>query len=217
MLQKLLRAVVYCHAVRWILRIVEWCSEVFDHSVRMLSIMAGLGCHEFGLRIWLGAQGGSQISAGREDFAGGSAVLSTLSEGLEIELSDLDAENATLKGDYLRQVLWDCDWRRSNRPWDLFHVRIHVSRQNTVARHHIDESVPHIETSSGSSESSSRHLTPWKHLSLGWYDPARPSFRTASWTVSIFQHLFPHVPFASHELRSQGVGFGHCLFAGSTE
>jgi len=50
-------------------------------------------------------EGGSQISAGREDFAGGSAILSTLSEGLEIELSDFEAENATLKSDYLRQVV----------------------------------------------------------------------------------------------------------------
>jgi len=71
----------------------------------MLSIMAVLRSHEFGLRTGLGAQGGSQISAGREDFAGGSAVLSTLSEGLQIELSDFEAENATLKGDYLQQVV----------------------------------------------------------------------------------------------------------------
>jgi hypothetical protein len=62
----------------------------------MLSIMAVLGSHEFRLRIWLGTQGGSQISAGREDFAGGSAVLSTLSKGLDIELSDFEADNATL-------------------------------------------------------------------------------------------------------------------------
>jgi hypothetical protein len=40
-----------------------------------------------------------------EDFAGGSTVLPTLSEGLEIELSDLQAENATLKVDYLWQVV----------------------------------------------------------------------------------------------------------------
>jgi len=53
----------------------------------------------------MGAQGGSQISSGREDWTGGSAVLPTLSEGLEIELSDYDAENATLKGDYLQQVV----------------------------------------------------------------------------------------------------------------
>jgi len=42
------------------------------------------------------------ISTGREDFTGGSAVLPTLSESWEIELSDFEAENATLKGDYLR-------------------------------------------------------------------------------------------------------------------
>jgi len=71
----------------------------------MLSIMAVLGPHEFGLRIWLGAQGGSQLSTRREDVAGGSAVLPTLSEGLEIDLSDFEAENATLKGDYLLQVV----------------------------------------------------------------------------------------------------------------
>jgi hypothetical protein len=71
----------------------------------MLSITAFLGPHEFGLRISLGAQGGSQISTGREDFAGGNAVLPTLSEGLEIELSDFEAEKATLKGYYLRQVV----------------------------------------------------------------------------------------------------------------
>jgi hypothetical protein len=35
---------------------------------------------------------------------GGSAILSTLSNSLEIELSDFEAENAKLKGDNLRQV-----------------------------------------------------------------------------------------------------------------
>jgi len=71
----------------------------------MLSITVTLGSYEFGLRIWLGAQGGSRISTGREDFAGPRAVLSTLSDGLVIELSDFEAENAMLKGDYLRQVV----------------------------------------------------------------------------------------------------------------
>ena len=41
----------------------------------------------------------------REDFAGGSPVLLMLSEGLEIEFSHFEAENATLKGDYLLQVV----------------------------------------------------------------------------------------------------------------
>jgi hypothetical protein len=48
---------------------------------------------------------GSQISTGREDFAGGSTVLPALNEGLEIELSDFEAENATLKGDSLWKVV----------------------------------------------------------------------------------------------------------------
>jgi len=67
--------------------------------------MAVLGPHEFGLRIGWGAQGGSQISTGREVIPGGSAVLLTPSEGLEIEHSDFDAENIMLKGDDLRQVV----------------------------------------------------------------------------------------------------------------
>jgi hypothetical protein len=53
----------------------------------------------------LGAQWGSQISTRREDMAGSSAVPPTLSEGLEIELSVFESENATLKGDFMRQVV----------------------------------------------------------------------------------------------------------------
>ena len=45
------------------------------------------------------------MSTGKEDFAGGIPVLPLLSEGLEIELSDFEAEDATLKGDYLWQVI----------------------------------------------------------------------------------------------------------------
>jgi hypothetical protein len=71
----------------------------------MLSITAVLGPHAFGLRTCLGAQCGSQNSTGREVVAGGSAVLPTVSEGLENELSDFEAENATMKGDYLQQVV----------------------------------------------------------------------------------------------------------------
>ena len=52
-----------------------------------------------------GAQRGSQISTGRGDIAGGSAVLSTLSDGLEIELPHFEAENVMVKGDYLWQVV----------------------------------------------------------------------------------------------------------------
>jgi hypothetical protein len=51
MLDQLLCAAGYCHAVHCLLRIVEKCSEVFDHSVRMLSITVVFGSHEFGLGI----------------------------------------------------------------------------------------------------------------------------------------------------------------------
>jgi len=51
------------------------------------------------------SSGGSQISTGREDFAGSSAVFPMLSEGLEIELSHFEAENTMLQGDYLWQVV----------------------------------------------------------------------------------------------------------------
>jgi len=105
MLDNLLSASVYCHMERCVLPIVESCSEVFDHSIRMLSITAVVGSHEFGLRIGRGAEGGSQISTGSEDFAGGSAALPTLSESLGNELSVFEAENLTLKGNYLRQVV----------------------------------------------------------------------------------------------------------------
>jgi len=40
-----------------------------------------------------------------DDFSCGSAVLSTLSKGLEIELSDHEVENTMLHGDHLRQEL----------------------------------------------------------------------------------------------------------------
>jgi hypothetical protein len=48
---------------------------------------------------------GSQISTGREDFAGGSSVLTMLSERLEIEFSDFETENAMLGRDYLWLVV----------------------------------------------------------------------------------------------------------------
>jgi len=105
MLDTLPCAIVYCHAVHCVLGIVKWCSEAFDHSVRMLPITAVLGSHQSRLRIWLGAQGGSLIRSRREDFAGGSAVLPTLREGMEIELPGFEAQNATLKGDSLRQLV----------------------------------------------------------------------------------------------------------------
>jgi len=47
----------------------------------------------------------NQITTGREVIAGGSAVLPSLSEGFNIELSHLEPENVTLMGDYCWQVV----------------------------------------------------------------------------------------------------------------
>jgi hypothetical protein len=80
-LDKLPRATVYCYVVWCVLHIVEKCSGVSDHSVRILSITAVWGSHEFRLHIRLEAQGGCQITTQREDIAGGSAVLPTLIKG----------------------------------------------------------------------------------------------------------------------------------------
>jgi hypothetical protein len=93
------------HAVHCVLRIVKYCSDIFDHSVRILSITAVLGSHDIVLRIWLGLQGGCRISTGREDFAGGSGALPTLRKGLEIKLSYSKAESAMLRGDYMAPVV----------------------------------------------------------------------------------------------------------------
>jgi hypothetical protein len=71
----------------------------------MLLITTVLGSYEFRLCLCLGAQGGSQISGRREDSAGGSAVLSMLSEDFENELSNSEAENMMMKGDYVRHVI----------------------------------------------------------------------------------------------------------------
>jgi hypothetical protein len=51
-----------------------------------------------------GLRGATQSSPGREYSAGGSAVVPTMIEGLEIELSDFKVEDSTVKGDYLLQV-----------------------------------------------------------------------------------------------------------------
>jgi len=71
----------------------------------MLSITYVVGSHEFGLRIWLRALVGTQTHTGREDFEGSRAGLPMLSEGLEVEICYFEADNVTLKGDYLWQVV----------------------------------------------------------------------------------------------------------------
>jgi len=71
----------------------------------MLSIIAVVGSHEFGLHIRGGSQRGSLISTGREDLASGCDDLPTLSQGLEIEHCDFEAEDAMLNGHHPSQVV----------------------------------------------------------------------------------------------------------------
>jgi len=85
----------YCRVVLWSL----W-------SLRQVAF------HHGGFEDWwnwgsdmTGSSGGSQISTGREDIAGGSAVLLTLSVCWEIKLSDFELENMTRNGDYLQLVV----------------------------------------------------------------------------------------------------------------
>jgi len=87
-------------------------------------------------------------------------------------------------------------------------VIVHVSRQNTVARLRIHESVWSNTTSSRSSQSWSRHLTTWNYLSHGWYTPTGHSFPATSWTAYKFPHWFAGLPFASSRVPFSG----HCLW-----
>jgi len=197
MLDKLLRAAVYCHAVHCVLRIVELCSEVFDYGVRMLPITAVMGSQDFGLCIRREAQWGIPDKHRK----GGLCRWQQCSPNAERGLGHWDLWFVSRECDAEMWLLvaggWHCDWRRSNRPWCLCHVLFHVSQQITVARLHIDESVRPNETSNGSLECWSRHPTPWKHQSRSWYNPARCSVHATSWTASKFQHLFRRLPFAS--------------------
>jgi len=51
------------------------------------------------------AQGRGEISTSMEDFTGGSTVIRTVSEDLQIQLFHFEPENVTLNDDYLWQVV----------------------------------------------------------------------------------------------------------------
>ena len=94
---------------------------------------------------------------------------------LRLRSSECDAERCLLVAGS-----WDCDWRRSNVSWHLLYVLVNVSWENAVARLRNNESVRPYETFIQSSDSWHQHLTPSKHLSRGWYNPARFSFCATS-------------------------------------
>jgi hypothetical protein len=64
-----------------------------------------LGSHEFRIRLSVVAHRGSPFSTGREHMPGGSAVLTKLREGSEIELSDFEAASVMLKDDYVWPIV----------------------------------------------------------------------------------------------------------------
>jgi hypothetical protein len=71
----------------------------------MVAITAVVGWHEFLIRICLRALEGNQISTGRENIACSSAVLPMLSETLEFDLSDFNADDGTLKAHYSWEIV----------------------------------------------------------------------------------------------------------------
>jgi hypothetical protein len=161
--------------------------------------------------------GGSQISTGMEDFEGGSAVLSTLIEGLEIELPDFDAENATLKVDYLQQVVeiviggvptvleirFMCWFVSLGRK--LLQDSVSTNLFDPV-RHQVDLRKVEVGIKLlGNIYLVADIIPPGVHFSplLRW----RPSF---SICFLVYLSLL-------HELRSQRIGFGLRLFAGLPE
>jgi len=164
-----------------------------------------------------GSPGGSQISTRREDVAGSSAVLLTMSEGLEIELSDFEAENATLKGDYLRQVveivIGGVPTVLEVRFMCLFMSLGRILLQGSVTTNLFDPmrhqvALRKVEVGIqllGNIYLVADMIAPGIHFAplLG----RRPSF---SICFLVYLSLL-------HEFHSQGTGFGLRLFAGSPE
>jgi len=201
----------------WIVHIVKYNSEVFDHSVKILSSMAVLGSHDFGLRIWRGDQGGCQLHTGMEDFAGGSPVHPTLSEGLEIEPSDFEAENATLGGDYLRLgvqiVIGGLPTVVEVRLMFFCMPLRRIQLQGSVSTNLFDpmshqRDLLNVEVGIqllGNINPVADIIPPGIHLTplLGW----RRSF-----SIGLLVYIS-----RLHEFRSQSIGLGLRLFAGSPE
>ena len=165
----------------------------------------------------MGAKGGSLITTRREDFACGHVVLPTLSEGLEIELSDFEAENATLTGDYLWQVveivIGGVPTVLEVRFMCLFMSLGRILLQGSLStnlfdpmRHQVDLRKVEVGIQLlGNIYLVADIFSPGVHVAplLG----RRPSF---SICFLVYLSLL-------HEFRSQGIGFGLRLFAGSPE
>jgi len=164
-----------------------------------------------------GSAEGQPISTGREDFAGGRAVLPMMSEGLEIELSDFESENTTLKGDYWWQVV-EIVIGGGPTVLEVCFVCLFMSLGRIVMqdslstnlfgpmRHQVDLRKVGVGIQLlGNIYLVADIIPPDIHLAL--LLGQCPSF---SMCFLIYLSLL-------HEFRSQGIGFGLCLFASSPE
>jgi len=96
-------------------------------------------------------------SSGRQPdqhWKGGLCRQQCCSPDAQRGCGDIDIWFRSRKCDAERWLLmagsWYCDWRRSSHPWGSFYVFVHLSRQETVRRLGIDESVWPDEVSSRS-------------------------------------------------------------------
>ena len=157
------------------------------------------------------------MSTRRKYFAGGSAVLPTLSEGLEIELSDFEAENAMLKRDYLWQVVdiviggvptvleVGFMWLFMSLGRILLQGSISTNRFGLM-RHQVDLRKVEVGIQFlGNIYLVADMIPPGIHFTphLG----QRPSF-----SICFLGYIS-----LLHEFHSQGIGFGLRLFAGSPD
>jgi len=144
-------------------------------------------------------------------------VLPMLSEGLEIELSDFEAENATLKGDYLRQVVEIVIGGVPTIPEVRFRcLYMSLSRLLLQGSEWINLCDP------------MRHQVDLQKVDIGIYlrgkiyllsDILPPGIHFAQllglcsrFSICFLVYLSLH-----HEFHSRGIHYGHCLVTGLPE
>jgi hypothetical protein len=150
---------------------------------------------------------------GMEDFAGGSTVLPPLCEAFEFKLSDFEADNAKLNGDYLQEVvkivIGGVPIVLEVRFMCLFMSLSRILLQGSISknlfnplRHQVDSR----KVEAGIDHFRNIYLLadiipPGIHFAL--IDGRRPRFSI---------HFLVHLQLL-HEFRAQGIGFGLRLFA----
>ena len=144
-------------------------------------------------------------------------MLPMLSEGLEIELSDFEAENATLKGDYLRQVveimIGGVPTIVEVRLMCLFMSLGRILLQGSVSTNLFDPMRPQVDLWK---VKVGIHLLGNIYLVADIIPPGVDFVPRLGWGPS-FSICFLVYPSILHEFCSQGIGSGLRLFAGSAE